>query len=206
MSFALILRSDHPVLRSDSPVLDPEDVQRLPHLKHAIEALEARAAEFEVECMDRREIAHEEGRKEGFARGLKEGRAAALEETLKLETQTLAAQAAMRGSIARLAVAVVKRIAAEIGPPQAVAALAERAAREAAPEQPLTIRVRPECIAAVRARLGALPIAIDYKPDDRLEKNGCVIETQFGAIEAGLDAQLAALEKALASERLSGVR
>jgi type III secretion protein L len=68
------------------------------------------------------------------------------------------------------------------------------------------VRVHPDDVAAVSARRDALAArapagaALDVVADAAVGRHGCVIETALGQVDARLDTQLAALERALLEE------
>nr|WP_239024667.1 FliH/SctL family protein [Sphingomonas corticis] len=98
-----------------------------------------------------------------------------------------------RGDLARLALEVVRRIAADLGAADMVAAMADRAAAGVAPDLAPTVRVHPDALAATRARLGE---RVAVEADAALAPTDCVIATSLGEVHAGLETQLAALARA----------
>lgn len=137
----------------------------------------------------------------GHAEGFAAGRAAAAAEQaaalVALDAQVAAARAELRGSAAGLAVAIVRRIATGLGSADVVAALAARAAEDLAPDRPAEARVPPAALAATVARLGNRP-QITVVADPALAADDCVLATPLGSVHAGLETQLAAVERALA--------
>ena len=69
-------------------------------------------------------------------------------------------------------------------------------------QKQVTLRLNPEhcddMLGRVRDLLGLYPgiAMIDVVPDERLGRGSCVVETEIGVVEAGTDAQLAAIESA----------
>jgi flagellar biosynthesis/type III secretory pathway protein FliH len=68
------------------------------------------------------------------------------------------------------------------------------------------VRVHPDDAAAVTARRDALAArapagaALDVVADEAVGRHGCVIETAVGRVDARLETQLAALERALTEQ------
>lgn len=135
----------------------------------------------------------------GTAAGLTAGRDAALAEAqahlLDLTARAAADRAIARSDVSRLALEVVRRIASEVGSVEMVAALAERAAADLLPETVATVRVPIAAVAATSARLIGYA-GLTVVADAELSDNDCIVDTLLGVSHAGLDIQLAAVEKA----------
>lgn len=146
------------------------------------------------------EASRAKARLEGFAVGRAEGARLAADEAAGA-LACLAAEgerelAALRADVGRLALEVVRRVAGDLDPAAFLPAMVERAVREVLPDQPLQVRIAPGATGAVETRLWAINAAIEVVADDRLGPLDCVLETANGRVQAGLDAQLAALERA----------
>lgn len=147
----------------------------------------------------------ETARAEGQAQGLEEGRLAARDE-VAATLQQLAQAAAQEGERLRrdtgvLALQVVRKLLGRLAADEVLAALAETAAAEVVPAQPLVLAVHPDQAEAVRARLAARGVQapeIEVRGDAACAPDGCRLETEHGCIDASLEAQLARLEQAWA--------
>lgn len=147
----------------------------------------------------------ETARAEGQARGLEEGRLAARDEVAATLRQLAQAAAQERERLRRdtgvLALQVVRKLLGRLAADEVLAALAETAAAEVLPAQPLVLAVHPDQAEAVRARLaarGAQSLEIEVRGDAACAPDGCRLETEHGCIDASLEAQLARLEQAWA--------
>jgi flagellar biosynthesis/type III secretory pathway protein FliH len=159
-------------------------------------------------------------RAEAYRQGYEEGRAAAasqLAETvaaaaLEREQARARLEPALLPMAARLAARMAQRIvgrAVELAP----VVLEEIAARALAASRAhggaIRLYLHPEDRAAidsdpVRARLLARlaqGAALDIRTDERVGRHGCVVETAMVRIDARLEPQLAALERALTDSR-----
>jgi flagellar biosynthesis/type III secretory pathway protein FliH len=149
--------------------------------------------------------AHQAARQEGFERGRADGLA---EAAIMLAAARTEAARLVEGAGAT-AIALARRMAEKIVgrtvalDPEAMAEIAAEALGACRPG-PGTIRVRlhPDDLPAVEARRAALaqraPIAtLELVADDTVGRHGCVIETPQGRVDARLETQLAALERAL---------
>lgn len=193
MSGFVLIRADaSATLLRDDPIVSASD---LPLLEEAQKLLSA-ASVLREEARRDAEIAADAARAEGFAAGHAEGLAAGAEavvaKLLGLAKADAARADAQRGDLARLGLEVVRRIAADLGSADMVAALAEKAASTIAPDAAVTIRVPPAAVAQVRARLGD---RATVEPDETLAANDCVLSTSLGDVHAGLETQLTQLAR-----------
>jgi flagellar biosynthesis/type III secretory pathway protein FliH len=194
MSFLVVHADRAATLLADDPIVP---AAKIPQLKDAI-ALLARAGEIR----DAEDSAHadaaEAARREGHAAGLAEGRAAAAEEVaaelLRIARDDHARAAERRADVVRLALAVVRRIAADLDG-EMVAALAQRAVAAQAHDAAVTVRVAPAALEATRARLAGRT-GILVEADASLDAQDCVVATALGRVIAGLEPQLARIEAA----------
>lgn len=194
MSF-LVLHADRlATALTDDPLVSADDVGRV---QDAL-ALLAEAGRLRAGAGDAINAARENARAEGFAAGRAEGLAAAESERqaelFRIALRDGELQRERQKDIARLALEVVRRIAGELDRGAMVAGLAERAAAQLAPDSMAVVRVAPAALDAVRARLDGRA-GLSVEPDPLLGEQDCVIETALGRTHAGLDTQLAQIER-----------
>lgn len=152
----------------------------------------------------------ETARAEGQAQGREEGLRAAREQSaaalLQLAHDAGQERERLRRDTGVLALQVVRKLLGRFAADEVLAALAETAAAEVVPAQPLVLVVHPDQAEAVRARLAAHGVQaaqIEVHGDAACAPDGCRLETEHGCVDAALEAQLARLEQAwrpLASE------
>jgi type III secretion protein L len=161
--------------------------------------------------------AHAQGLREGAAHARREAHAVAadrLAQTLgELELRAREQHAALRDAVLELGLLVLRRIAAQLGREEMLAALVvqvldrldaeERQRHGLAPGTACVLRLHPELLDAVRRRVGerANELAIEWRADPGLDPLGCVIDTPAGRLLAGLDAQLEHVRAALRDAR-----
>jgi flagellar biosynthesis/type III secretory pathway protein FliH len=138
--------------------------------------------------------AREEGRREG------EARAAATLLRAASERDRLLRESAPE--VARLAVAVARKVLGrELADPGAAVGLAELALAEARPRREVVLRVHPADAPVVRDSGGrlarALGRAVEVREDPSVPPGGAVVDTEGGRIDAGIEAQLEVLSRAL---------
>ena len=141
----------------------------------------------------------------GYAQGERAGAEAAAsrgEAMLRRLTQTLEEIAGLRAQMihdtehqmVRLALAVARRIVhREISlDPDLLIAIARVAMDRLADSARVTVRLNPEDLAATAAAREAewAGTHVEVVPDARLPRGGCRIESEFGTVDAGVDAQL----------------
>jgi type III secretion protein L len=172
-------------LATDDPLIAAQDISAFDDVRALLAGIDAISLAAETR---------------GYAKGLADGRAvAAAEHTtalMALDACAATARAALRAEAGDLAIAIIRRIAAEIGPAATVAGLAASAAADLAPDAPAQARVHPSAVAATVARLGGQP-QVTVVADAGLSPTDCVLITANGSIRAGLDTQLTVLAAAL---------
>jgi flagellar assembly protein FliH len=112
----------------------------------------------------------------------------------------------------QLALALARRIVLrELSlDPDLVAALAHVAVERLGEQAPATIRLHPEDYATVVAHRGEQweGTQVSVVPDPAVQRGGCLVESDFGLIDATVDAQFAELSRALlgdaAAARVAG--
>lgn len=192
MSYLLLAAAPSSVLLTDDPILRREDVAHLAQATGIVAGLEAH-----------RQAAREAAIADGFAQGHATGLAKAARETAEtlagVHNALQAERARLRASSATLALDIVRRIAAGLAPEEVLAALAEQAARDLLPEEPIGVRVAPGAVGAVSRRLWPIGARIEVQGDPDLREGDCVLDTPSGRTHAGLEVQLGALETVFAA-------
>jgi len=175
----------------------------VPELGPDEEALRARIEALEQEAFSK-----------GYAQGEREGNAAAAERADVLITRlsgTIDDIAALRAGmlhkterdVVRMALAIAQRVvhrALDVDP-ELLLAMARVAIDRLGDGVAATIHLHPDdhrAMMAVRARRAdAVPAAVALQPDLTVPPGGCVVRSEFGVIDLGLDAQIAELSRAL---------
>lgn len=192
-----ILKAAGPVAgrRIDAAVFDAD--RRVREMVAAAE-VEARALVVAAQA-ERAQVlaeAREAGRREGMA-----GAAALLLRAGAERDRVLAAAPReVAGLALEVAAGILRR---ELADPGAVLALAEAAVGAARARREVIVRVNPADAAALRAgeerlaaALGRAPV--ELREDSSVAPGGVVVDTEAGRIDGGVEAQLAALARALA--------
>jgi flagellar biosynthesis/type III secretory pathway protein FliH len=162
--------------------------------------------------------AAEEDRRRGYETGLAEGREAGRAEVTEILVQAREDAEQIRAASKEAAIPIARRMAERIVGralelhPSLIADIANQAlVASRARSGPVTLRLHPIDLAALeseRPRLAArLGSALDLQlvPDENIAQGGCIVETNVGRLDARLDRQLDAIEKAL-GQKMGGPR
>lgn len=150
---------------------------------------------------------NEEAKREGFAAGLLQGAAEArdagqramAEALIELEGRYASAEKQRRHQVSRLALDVVRKIAAGVAPADWLHAQACVAAGDLLDRSHLVLRVHSSRLCDVRAlwqRRDSSPIR-DVLGDDEVDVDACILETPRGSVDVALDTQLQLVEQLL---------
>lgn len=208
MTFVALIR--HPVVgvATDQWVLRADDVEALDSALAVGRRLSRLLDDSEQMLRAAKERAVDEGHAAGKAAGLNAAREEVATELTAMASAAHHQRLALQGSVARLAIQVVRKLAGEVGAPEMVAGLAQTAAADLLPGASLiTLLVHPSVADAVKARLSAAqsarpnkPLHVEIRTDDAMDPFDCTLDTAFGTTIAGLDAQLGRLERVLRGE------
>ena len=193
MSFVLIHADRQATLLRDDPIVPASQVPAFNEARDLLDAVSALRGDAAEAVAAATEAARAEGYAAGHVEGLAAGAASIRDELMRLVQADAVRAEAQRADLARLALEVVRRIAADLGAPETVAALADRAAASVAPDPAPVVRVHPDALSATRARLDP---RIAVEADASLAPTDCVVATPLGEVRAGLETQLAALARA----------
>jgi flagellar biosynthesis/type III secretory pathway protein FliH len=172
----------------------------------AAEALVARARAEAQAIRAEADAARETARREGLEAGRAEGLAEAV-----VTLASARAEAARLADVSKVAaIALATKMAEKIVGravalhPEVMAEIVGEALAVCRPGSGVVrLRLHPDDLAAVEGRRAALAArapagaALEFLADDSVGRHGCVIETPQGRVDARLEAQLAALERAL---------
>lgn len=171
------------------------------HCELILEAAGAEAAAILENARRQAQADRERARAEGYREGLAHWTEAVLRVT---EARDSSLRDCERQLI-ELATSVARKIiGAELSlDPASIVAIVRQALSGVRREKSLTIEVHPSHLEAIRAKLKALAEAIGgardlhVAADSSVEPGGCVVQTEFGVIDARLDVQLEVLRECL---------
>ena len=165
MSYLLTLHHDATLtLATTERTVPAQHVQALESALDLAAALQTLTSSARDAAAQAQQAACEQGHRDGFAAGLAQAH------------QEAAGQ-----------------IASALAPDQVVTALALQAFEQVVPPQPVRLRLPAELVEPVRAQLATreLPMPVQCLADTEIHGLDCVVESQAGALLAGLDTVLA---------------
>jgi len=154
-----------------------------------------------------------QARHDGHAQGVAEG-SRELAERLAAQLEAMAEASAreretLRNEVGALALQVVRKLLGHFADETVLVALADAAAIDVLPLQPLALVVHPDRCDSVRERLAARAAAAlrcEVRADPSLAIGGCRLETEHGSVDVSLEAQLARLAAAWGAADPEGTR
>ena len=163
------------------------------------------AAEKEAE--DIRQQAREEfeaQRKLGYDKGLDDSKEEIAIQKLEQVEKSIDYLSSMENKIVEIVLTALKKCVAEIGDKELMVQVVQKAMQAVVRnQQQVVLKVSPEMLPTVKERLNEILSKfpgvnyINLMDDPRIKGVSCIIETDAGNVEASLDHQLAAIEKAL---------
>ena len=159
------------------------------------------------EADDIRQQAKEEfeaQRKHGYEKGLEDGKEEIAIQKLEQVEKSIDYLSSMENRIVEIVLTALKKCVAEIGDRELMVQVVQKAMQAVVRnQQQISLKVSPEMLPTVKERLNEILSKfpgvnyINLMEDGKLKGVSCIIETDAGNVEASLDHQLAAIEKAL---------
>lgn len=204
------LTPDRPQLDPAATVLAPEDYARAVDAAALRETAERDASairrEAETEAARLKaeaEAVYEAEKRRGFEDGLAAGQAEVAERMVTLVTRSVDYLASAEGEVARTVLVCLRKILGEFPEEDLVLRAARAALGLVRSESRIRLCVRPEVEPALRDRVGALLAGhgdigfVEIVGDPSMTRGGCRLETELGVVDASIEQQLDALEKAI---------
>ncbi|TDU70699.1 type III secretion protein L [Prosthecobacter fusiformis] len=139
----------------------------------------------------------------GYLKGQEEGKAKIAEHIIECMGQSAVYFSKVEDVMVDLVMRAVRQVIGEMNQRDVVERLVRRALESTRNESQITIRVSPGQADWIKNRISAIMQTfpkiqfLDVQPDPRLSENGCILETEIGVVDATLETQLKAIEKAL---------
>jgi len=211
MTYITLYRDPSVSIATDQLVLDTNEIQSVNNAVDLAFQAEKYLGEVESDLNDAKQRAFEQAFEAGRVAGIQAGRDEIADRLTSLTENAHQQRMALQGSVARLAVQVVRKVAGEIGASEMVANLAHTAASDLVPGSSLKLWVHPDVVETVNSRLNSpdsvlqgKSLHIEIRTDESLDPFDCTLSTDHGHTVAGLKDQLNRLEKILSKELAPG--
>lgn len=139
----------------------------------------------------------------GYAAGFERGKAEMAEQVVATVSQSAQYLAQLEGTLVDVVMKALRRILGECDERERTERVVRTALELLRQQHQVRIKLPPAQLELLRDRLSALQAAfprihsLEVMADPRLPADGCVLETELGVIDASLETQLRAIEKAL---------
>ena len=196
----LLINKGDFVLQSDRRVVKAADVATVRSAAEIVAAAETQAAQIREDA----KAAYEEERKKGYDKGIADGKTEIAMQKLDLVDSSVAFMENVEEKMSEIVMKALKSCVAEIGDREMVIQIVRKTmAAVIRTQRQVTLKVAPELVEAVRARVSELTATFptietfDVVEDPRLKGSACVLETEAGVADASVESQLAAIERSL---------
>ncbi len=186
-------------LAPDSRVVRAEDYQAWVEGADFLQAAKSHAAEIEAEA----KLAYESEKQRGYADGLAEAAAKAVEQQFEMVTATVAWYERVERQMAELVIQCTEKLLGDLDDVELVGRVVHNAMRVMRNQKQVTLRVTPELVEPVRRQIAQIMEGypgvsfVEVAPDARLRRGGCILESELGIVDASVEVQLDALRHAL---------
>lgn len=200
MAGLLELRSGLAAFPPEARLVKAPEYAAVVEAERVLEEARARAAAIEAEAR----AAYEAEKARGYADGLAEAAAEAVEQQIETVGRTVAWFGTVEARMVEVVTAALRKVLGELDEGELVRRVVHAAMRTMRNQRQVVVRVAPEAVAEVQGRL--TEIMADYagisfvevQADGRLRRGGCILESELGVVDASVEVQLEALSRALA--------
>lgn len=184
-------------------ILRADEYSRLLEAGELLAAARGRAEAIRAKA----EEAYETRRREGYEDGVMEGRMEQAEKMMETAMQAVEYIEHIEETLVRVVTSAVRKIIGELDERERIVRVVRTALVSVRSRQKVLIRVCPADEPAVREALAAMIASapggvsfLDVSADPRMKPGDCILESELGVVDAGLETQLRALENALAGK------
>lgn len=164
-------------------------------------------ARAEAEAIRKRaEDAYQERKKQGYEDGVLEGQMQQAEKMLETGMQAVEYLEGLERQIVEVVTTAVRKIVGELDDRERIVRVVRTALEQVRGRQRVVVRVCPEEEPQVREALAPMlaktsaASGLELVADQRMKPGDCMLESEMGVVDAGLDVQLRAIENALAAK------
>lgn len=161
----------------------------------------ANEAAEEITARGRTAFAEEKAR--GYREGLREGKMQLAEQMVGTAAATARYLAEFEEKAVELVISALRKIVGEMNPAERIVQVVRNVLTFAKNQPQVSLRVCPAEADSLNASLNDIMTDfpairfIDVVSDGRLKEGGCILETEMGVVDAGVDVQIEAIRRAL---------
>lgn len=191
------LSEERPHLADGQKVVRAEDYATVLTSAQVLAEAHAQADELRQAA----EAEYQSGRERGYAEGHAAAQAEVAEQVLGIVARSVDFLGHAEAQVSHTVLVCLRKILGEFPEEELVTRAARTALQQVRNEPRVTLRVHPSLVDGVRERIGDILRGnadvsfLDVVGDERLEHGGCRLESDSGVVDAGIDVQLAALER-----------
>lgn len=198
MAVAVILKKEAPAFTPGLKVIKAAEYALFSSVAAVLDQARENAARIAREA----EAAFHEQKARGYRDGLEKARQAMAEATLANTLAIDEYQRNLQEQTIGLVMAVVRKVLLGIDPQDLVAAQVKKALESMKTRRQVLVRIHPAKAESLNRKLADIMEAypgiklLEIKPDNTLAPDSMVLESETGIVDATLETQLAAIEKA----------
>jgi len=199
MGALLFMKKSQLEFSPDSKVIKAADYLAFVEADKALDCAQDEAARIIAEARD----VYEHEKKKGYAKGIEEGKGAMAERMLDTVHKTVDYFASVEETLCSLVMTAMKKILGEMDDKDLVLKVVRNALALVRNQKQVVLRVSPMDQETVQSKINDIMADfpgvgfIDIVPDGRLKKDGCILESDIGIIDASLDVQMEAIRRSL---------
>lgn len=193
------LKSNTLALQPDTRLLKANDYQAFVATQQMLSEAQQQAQELLGNATQE----YERQRQSGYEDGMNEAKMEMAEQMIAMAERTVDYFAQVEDKIAGLVMTALQKLIGEFDDAELTLRAVRHALQIVSNQPQVTIRIHPSQEQILRKRLGELLAgytsigAVEINADPRLNLHGCILETEMGVVDASLEVQLQALERAL---------
>ena len=184
-------------------ILRADEYSRLLEAGALLAAARERAEAIRAEA----EHAYEARKRAGYEDGVMEGRMEQAEKMMETAMQAVEYIENIEETLVKVVSSAVRKIIGELDDRERIVRVVRAALVSVRSQRKVLIRVCPADEPAVREALAAMIASapggvsfLDVSADPRMKPGDCILESELGVVDAGLETQLRAIENALAGK------
>ncbi len=165
------------------------------------EEMIARAQQQAEQIINCAETKYRQEKERGYRDGLEKGQAEISGRIAATAAETASYLDNMAGKMVELTMRILKTILGEIDNRKLVEKIVFKTVDRVRDEGRITIRVHPECVDHVKNKITAYALEsgrqdlFDVVGEPRLDRHGCILESEIGYVDSSLNTQLKAIRE-----------